>query len=145
MSIKLSKEDILFAGLAVSKGVTHSPVQVQKLFFLIDKNVAKDIGGPFFDFQAYNYGPFDKEIYKLLQVFSTRGYIEIIRENTWREYRLTKEGQDLGEKILRRIPAEINNYLEKISKFVLSLSFSELVMAIYKEFPEMRKNSVFQE
>jgi hypothetical protein len=35
-------------------------------------------------------------------------------------------------------------YIRQASEFVRSLSFTQLVSAIYKAYPEMRENSVFQ-
>ena len=34
----MNKEEIILVGLATGKGSSFSPVQVQKLFFLFDKN-----------------------------------------------------------------------------------------------------------
>jgi hypothetical protein len=39
---------------------------------------------------------------------------------------------------------QARDYIDRESIFVRSLSFPELVAAIYKAYPEMRANSVFQ-
>lgn len=63
----MDREDLVLACLAPAKGALHSPVQVQKMFFLIDRNISEDIEGPLFDFHPYDYGPFDKAVYETLE------------------------------------------------------------------------------
>lgn len=48
-------------------------------------------------------------------------------------------------RILRQLPPKAQTYIERVSTFVRGLSFTQLVSAIYKAYPEMRANSVFQE
>ena len=59
--------DIVLAALAASKGAAHSPVQIQKLLFLLDRKLADRLEGPHFNFVAHNYGPFDRAIYDQLE------------------------------------------------------------------------------
>lgn len=141
----MDKEEIILIGMATAERQFFSPVRVQKLFFLIDKNIAESLGGPFFDFEPYNYGPFDKSVYTTLESMSTEGFIEIVPEYTWKSYRLTEIGQAEGTRLLAILPVAIQKYIGELSIFVRSMSFSQLVSAIYKAYPEMRTNSVFQE
>lgn len=150
---KLTKEgameqgQIILAAMAASEGAIHTPVQIQKLLFLIDKKLSTELGGPFFDFTPYNYGPFDRRIYDLLSTLHLRGDVEIIPNPalSWRQYRLTSEGQISGKQILESLKPEIADYIRKLSDFVRGLSFTELVAVIYQHFPEMKANSVFQD
>jgi len=53
------------------------------------------------------------------------------------------------QKEIERIPTikdneEAKDYIGRVSQFVRSLPFAELVSAIYTAYPEMRQNSVFQ-
>jgi uncharacterized protein len=141
----MDSRDIVLASLASSKGRCYRPVQVQKLLFLIDRNIGNGIGGPFFKFQPYNYGPFDKTVYDVLESLAEEGYVEIVRESTWKNYRLTIAGQKKGEALLDTMTDEVRAYIQVISSWVLSLSFTQLVSAIYKAYPDMRANSVFQD
>lgn len=122
----------------------HTPVQVQKLLFIIDKEIAKLVKEPYFDFQAYYYGPFDKTVYDELIKLVFEGYVDIIPEHTWLSYRLTEIGQEVDEKILDSLQANAQEYIKQASEFVRSLSFAQLLSAIYKAYPEMQENSVFQ-
>jgi hypothetical protein len=45
-------------------------VQVQKLFFLLDENIAADLGGRQFSFEPYDYGPFDRAVYSELELLA---------------------------------------------------------------------------
>ena len=141
----MDKKQIVLAGLYPASQKNHTPVQVQKLFFLLDKNIPQLIDGPLFDFQPYNYGPFDKNVYRTIEELSEEGLVEINPAFSMLTYRLTSEGQNEGEKIFNSLDPVAQKYINEISNFVLTHSFSSLVSAIYKAYPDMRQNSVFQD
>jgi uncharacterized protein len=142
----ISQEDIVLAALSPAGGTPYSPVQVQKLLFLVDQNLSPCLGGLKFDFQPHHYGPFDKRVYFTLEDLAQRGMVEITRgRGNWPEYRLTPEGQTRAAEVMAGLDERARSYLGRVSAFVRSLSFSELVSAIYKAYPEMRVRSVFQE
>jgi uncharacterized protein YwgA len=143
---EFSRTDIVLAALSPAGNVPHTPVQVQKLLFLIDRNLSPLIGGPKFNFEPYHYGPFDLEVYSTLQELAGQGLVEITKgSGNWRDYRLTPQGQSCGTDILTCLDERAQDYLKRVSAFVRSLSFTDLVSAIYKAYPEMRARSVFQE
>ena len=142
----MTQKEIILASMAASDGAIHTPVQIQKLLFLIDKQLSDRLSvRPFFNFIAYDYGPFDKEIYRLLEDLADNDFVEIIEEKhiRWKRYRLTYSGQKKGEEILSKLEKEVAEHIRKLSHFVRSVSFAQLVSAIYNEYPEMRENSVF--
>lgn len=140
----MNQKEIVLAGLAPAKGAAHSPVQVQKLFFLIDRNIPNAINGPLFNFEPYNYGPFDKDIYDVLDDLWEDDYVDITTTQSIRRYKLTFRGQEEGERLLSELPEYAQEYITEVSQFVRRLSFTELVTSIYNAYPEMRENSVFQ-
>jgi uncharacterized protein len=142
----MNRNELVLAVLAAGNGAIHTPVQIQKLFFLIDRKLA-GIGGPFFNFIPYDYGPFDKDVYRAVEALSEGGDAEIIRNPclSLNEYRLTPEGQKKGELILNSLDSNNSDFIKRLSEFVRSLSFAELVSAIYQAYPEMKANSVFKE
>lgn len=143
----MDRESLVLAALSPAHGSPHTPVQVQKLLFLIDKNVPKQVGGPYFNFQPYDYGPFDQAVYGALQSLASKGLV-VINEETgkrWKEYLLTPEGQRIGEEFFKQLDNGAALYISKLSEFVRSLNFAQLVSAIYKAYPEMKVNSVFKE
>ena len=136
--------DIVLAALAPSEGKQHSPVQVQKLLFLIDREAADLVAGPHFSFVPYNYGPFDSAVYRVLEDLDDHE-LATVRSDSWRRmYGLTPLGQKEGERLLDTLPEQAQAYIRQASTFVRSLNFSQLVSAIYKAYPEMRKNSVIR-
>src|ERR1041385_4333880 len=138
-----TKREMLLAALSAAKGVPFSPLQVQKYIFLLDKNAGDEIGH-LFHFIPYHYGPFDVTIYNVLDELAKDGLIEISSgpEGRWRQYRVTPKGQLAGDKLLVGLPAKVAPYLSKLSEYVRSLSFAELVSTIYKLYPEMMADSV---
>ena len=141
----MTKKEIVLAALAPAKTSEHSPVQVQKLLFLIDANLASTLGGPFFSFKPYHYGPFDKGVYEALEELASEGLVEICLDRHWKSYRLTEAGERKALEIFENLPANARDYISKVSAFVRHTTFSQLVSSIYKAYPEMRKNSVFQD
>ena len=142
--MSMDKHSFILAALAPAKGGLHSPVQVQKLMFLLDEQVSKNVGGPFYNFEPYDYGPFDKMVYEDLEILFMEGLVEIISGN-WRSYRLTEAGQSEGENFLNEIEDAPRKHIEELSSFVRNLSFTQLVSAIYKQYPHMKENSVFED
>jgi hypothetical protein len=148
MTFTLSRRrNTILAALAAERGASFAPVQVQKLFYLLDENVADAVGGRLFDFKPYDYGPFDAAVYHELDALQRAGYVDI----GWhgpsagnRRYSLTPAGQTAGEAALAGLSAGVRNYIGKVSAWVRSLSFAQLVGAIYKAYPAMRANSVFR-
>ncbi len=140
----MNKREMVLVSLAPGAGSLHSPVQVQKLLFLLDRNITAELGGPFFAFIPYNYGPFDKGVYEVLEQLAQEGLVELAPERTWTDYRLTVNGQQAADTLLAELPEWIREYVAQASQYVRSLSFAQLVSAIYRAYPEMRVNSVFE-
>ena len=141
----MDRESLVLAALAPANGASHTPVQLQKLLFLIDRSVNDKVGGPHFDFEPYDYGPFDKDVYSTIEQLALKGLVKTEDSGRgWKKFALTSEGQNLAESQLETLDANTRDYFGKLSRFVLSLSFTQLVSAIYKSFPEMKVNSVFK-
>lgn len=142
----MNKEEVVLTVMSVSKGASYSPAQLQKLLFLIDKGISPNIGGPFFNFVPYHYGPFDKEIYSILDILNTKDLVDIdlTSNNRLKQYRLTIEGQKEGEALISNLDLKIVGHLKALDEFVRSLSFKDLLRTIYKAYPEMKVNSIFQ-
>ena len=141
----MKKRDFILAALSPAHFEQFTPVQVQKLFFLLDENIARQVEGPHFEFEPYHYGPYDKDVYLELNLLKEEGLVEIFQSNVHglRAYRLTSEGYKIGSKALGKLPKSVQNYTSELVKLIRSLSFIELVTLIYKNYPEMRENSVF--
>ena len=144
------RQKMVLAGLSAVPDASFEPVQVQKLFFLMDENIADEMYGKQFAFEPYDYGPFDKAVYAELEALQEEGLVHITAHvsstnMTGRSYSLTYAGQRHGEKVIDQMPPFVQKYLKQLSEWVRNLSFAELVGAIYRAYPNMRENSIFQE
>lgn len=139
----MNQKELLLASLGASNGEPYQPVQIQKIVFLFQERGLKS---NIFNFKPYDYGPYDSEIYIRLEELSDEGLVEIIGQpfSKPRLYGLTPEGKNIAQDILEKFSLPQREFLIRLSKWVQSLSFAELVGAIYKEYPAMRENSVFR-
>ncbi len=140
----MNRQEFMLAALAAGEGALHRPVQLQKMFFLFDREIPDRVDGPHFNFEPYSYGPYDKEVYAELDRLAEKGLARRVKENTWSSFELTLKGQMEGAKLLAALPDETRKYVVSVSEFVRKLTFSELVRAIYAKYPDMKANSVFQ-
>jgi hypothetical protein len=143
----MTRDEVILAALAPAKGREFTPVQVQKLFFLIDRVLGQRVSGPHFDFRPYHYGPFDAGVYQAIEGLAMRGQAAVGdgQEFQMRTYRLTPVGQAEGDRLLGDLEPEVADYFQRASDFVRSTPFAELVSSIYKAYPEMRARSIFRE
>ena len=142
------RQEMVLAALAAEGGASFAPVQLQKLFFVLDENISDEWGGRQFDFEPYDYGPFDKAVYQEFEALERLGLAQTVYDGPSagaRSYSLTLDGQQIGEKALSLLPGTTRDYITQLSSWVRALSFAELVGAIYRAYPDMRENSVFQE
>ncbi len=134
--------------ICAAKGKGLSPVQLQKSLFLLEHRLSKEeLGEDFYEFIPYNYGPFDVKIYQDAETLEEIGLVNIIKSDAhrWRKYQSTPSGLELATKLRAEVPPHVVTYLDEVIRWVLSLSFRDLVRAIYEAYPEFRANSVFQE
>ena len=140
----MTGDELVLAAMAPGGGYRYTPVQVQKLLFLIDRQIPEQVNGPHFHFEPYHYGPFDRNVYQKLDVLAERCLVMIDRAFSPRTFALTSEGVAQGSVILKSLAEPTQDFIARTSSFVQTQNFSSLVSAIYKAFPEMRENSVFQ-
>lgn len=141
---KMTKRTLVLAALASSDKHSYTPVQIQKLIFLIDRKVSNLISASRFKFVPYHYGPFDRQVYLELDKLEEEGFVQISEASRMRTYTLTSAGCEKARSILEEVPEPSQSFIRRASEFVRTNPFPKLVAAIYKAYPEMRKNSVFQ-
>lgn len=140
----MTREDNVLLGLAAGgANARFTPVQVQKLFFLIDREASHLVEGPHFNFVPYDYGPFDKSVYETLEGLSQCGLAVTQSTGTYRVYELTEAGVAAGTVALSKLTPSAREYIKQLSNWVRKLSFEQLVGTIYKKYPEMKEKSVF--
>ena len=132
-----------------AKGRALQPVHLQKALFLIGALLSdgqrKTKG--FYRFEPYDYGPFCREVYTDAEALSSEGLVEIERRSnsSYREYSAAEAGRERAGELKKELSPEVIEYVAKLVEWVASLSFNQLVSWVYKNFPEMKVNSVFQE
>jgi hypothetical protein len=140
----MTRDEFILAAMAPGASYAYSPVQVQKLLFLLDRQIPVQVQGPHFDFEPYHYGPFDSAVYYALEQLALQGLVLIDHARSPRTFALTADGVAEGNRVLGTVSADTRDFIIRTCSFVRTQSFSSLVSAIYKAFPEMRVNSVFQ-
>jgi hypothetical protein len=102
--------------------------------------------GPSFRFVPYDYGPFDSDVYDEAQKLSWAGDVVIAPSwsGRWNTYAASDAGLAKGRQLLLRLDGGARKYMEEVSNWVRSLSFSSLVKSIYDAYPDMKANSIFR-
>lgn len=140
----MDRHELMTAALAAAgENASFTPVQVQKLFFLIDREASHLVDGPHFDFRPYDYGPFDRTVYDELDMLSLSGSVAVAL-GRYRLYSLTAEGFSEGQRLLETLPVPTRRFLCDAAGWVRSLNFQQLVAAIYRRYPDMKVNSIFR-
>lgn len=141
----MDKHQLMLAALAPAGQEELTPVQVQKLLFLIDRNIGSELNGTGYKFIPYDYGPFDSSVYEVMRTLESKNLANAaLTDRGWKKYCLTSEGLTLGNQYLAALSPRAQDYICRVSEFVRKSSFSDLVSSIYKAYPEMKANSVFQ-
>lgn len=143
----MTRKDWTLLVVAAAGGKAVSPVQLQKTLFLLSRNLSpEDLGvDRLYDFEPYDYGPFDGAIYQDAERLEEEGYVAIDQAGSrFRSYRATPEGLDRADRLRAKLNPKAVAYLDRIITWVASLSFNQLLEAVYKAYPEMAKNSVFR-
>lgn len=131
--------------LTLADGGHYTPVQIQKAMFLADDFV-KDAFDYRYDFQPYDYGPFDPAVYRDVELLEGNDLAQIsTTPRGLKVYFATPRGAEFGRELLGQLTHDQQETLAKISRFVRRLSFSALVSSIYKAYPHMRERSVFRD
>ena len=142
----MTRKELALLMLALAEGKPYSPVQIQKSLFLATDNLPELLEkNSTYNFEPYDYGPFDKAVYDDLRELEHEGFAEItiVPSGRWNEYCATREGIEAAQNIKNSLAEEDREYLIAMSRFLRSLSFSQLVAAIYKAYPDMKENSIF--
>lgn len=139
----MTREQIVLAGMAAAgPGAKFDAVRLQKLFFLVDREIPSWIGGPHFDFQPYHYGPFDRAVYDVLDGLLESGDASVDGSSRYPLYSLTASGTQKGHRFLAEMDDSASRYMKKASNWIVATPFQPLLAAIYRQYPDMARNSV---
>lgn len=141
----MTRREVVLAAMAPADGDPHTPTQLQKLLFLVDREIPGAIGGPVFDFQPLAYGPADRQVSLEAEALAEDRLVVIVPVGWRRTFALTPKGQREADRIFGALPDRARDYLRRASEFVLTHRFLEVVGAIYRAYPEMGVNRVFRD
>ena len=139
----MKRADILMKIIAAAEGEPLTPAQLQKVAFLLGRKYQDSLSDDYYSFRKYDYGPFCADVYGDAEQLEREGKVSITinRRGGWREYSSTVRGYKTD---IEGIPKEISAFIDEKVSWAKTLTFQQLVRAIYMEFPEYRENSVFQ-
>lgn len=142
----VDRSDWLLLALAAAPDHSLTPVQLQKSLFLLGDRRSAAVKPEFYDFAPYDYGPFCRDVYDDADRLSEEGLLRVENEGgrNRRRYVLTVEGERRVKTITTAAPEDGAAYLARVVQWATSLSFGDLVRAIYDAYPNMRARSVFQ-
>jgi uncharacterized protein YwgA len=117
------------------------------MVFLLQQEFEKT---EFYDFEAYDYGPFSKGLYDDLDDLIERNLVEETREEfdedkVYYEYKLTDVGQELIERLSdQEETQDIMVLSERLKQEINSKDLSVVLDRVYSEYPEYAENSVLR-
>lgn len=139
----MTRDEIVLAGMAAAgPDSKFNAVQLQKLFFLVDREIPSLIGGPHFDFRPYHYGPFDRAVYDVLDGLLDSSDASADASSRYPLYSLTASGARKGTRILTEMHDSASRYMKEASNWIVATPFQPMLAAIYRQYPDMARNSV---
>ena len=141
--MEYSRRRIIVAGMAAGgPGAAYDAVRLQKLFFLVDREIPRLIGGPHFNYKPYHLGPFDEAVYHEVHGLIESGDVSIATTYACPLSILTDAGATSGARILEQLPEGASQYMRKAAKWILTTAFRPMLAGIYRQYPDMAVNSV---
>lgn len=136
-----SRERVLIAIVAAAGEYGLDRLQLQKSAFLVGEEHKEQLPENFYQFRPHFYGPFAQDVYIDIERLSDGPVVEVISGTERRSvYRL---GQN-GAAGLSRLHDDLEKGVKQIVEWVTSMTFNELIRAVYHLYPDQRENSVFQ-
>lgn len=143
--VQLERRDkfVLAAMAASERNVSFGPAQLQKMFFLLDREVPGMMGGALFNFTPYDYGPFDKAVYRALETLADQKLVSIDLVGHRKSFSTTDAGYSLGRRHYSQQSVDFMNYARTVNEWVRATTFGQMVSSIYAKYPDTKVNSIF--
>lgn len=138
----LGREDILLLLADGAQGrFALDPVRLMKGAFLVVHRGRADWRS-LFRFEAYDYGPFDRQVYDVRDRLIYDDLLEVI-PGRYDSYRLTDVGRERVEEIAAQL-GEDADWIRRIGRYVTTRSFEQLLNEVYDAHPEYAVRSRFR-
>jgi uncharacterized protein YwgA len=137
--MKMKQEQFVLSIFSVLKNYRLSPIQIQKLFFLLEKkhnDIFANCSNEF-QFKPHYYGPYSKKLNDIVNKLTHDKYLATVQNNDIRYYQINTDIDNNNYSI-----NNVNTIIE-LADYILNKGFKELCFAIYEDFPEMKENSIF--
>lgn len=141
--MQLERQSWTLLALAAASPQLLTPVQLQKILFLLGEELPDAVGPGFYEFKPYNYGPFSSAIYSDAESLQEQGLARLVHNGRWTNYGASEAGIALAAGLRAQLDETVAGFIDQLVAWAKGLSFDELVRAVYKKFPQMRKNSVW--
>ena len=140
--IEVSRSDILLAIIAAADGKELSRVQLQKVAFLVSEEFKGRLPADFYTFDKHNYGPFCIDIYNDTEMLLYWGRIRTKSgaERRFDTYSIAEQIEFHGF----QFEEDVKRYIKDTVAWVVDMSFSELVRAVYLLYPDFLERSKFE-
>lgn len=142
----VTRKDWALLAIAAAGGRPLTPVQLQKILFILGEEKADRVGRGYYKFRPYNYGPFSADVYQDADILDSMGLVDVDQgtaSRSWSTYRATPEGISKADELRARAPSDAVKYLDALVAWAMKLSFQQLVSAVYERYPAQRANSIF--
>lgn len=137
----MQRSEVLLAIIAAGKKRALSPVQLQKVTFLVSQEFENALPDDFYRFDKYHYGPYCSSIYRDAEMLEYWGQINI--QNTGQSDRRKYSISEAGTLQRPELPPRLIQFIDETVDWALDQSFQELVRSVYFMYPKYRENSVF--
>jgi hypothetical protein len=117
-------------------------VRLMKTLFVFSKSLPGVVREPY-QFEPYNYGPFDVRVYNDVEQLAAEGLVHI-QANRYGSFAPTEQGREAAGRLIADAPGIALDYLKRVREWAVSVDFATLVKAIYQQWPEMQAKSQFQ-
>ena len=118
----MDKADVLLAALGSGDVESYAPADVQRLLFLISRQIPEVIDDPPFKFTVSGHDPFDPRVYGLLEELELDTYVSVAPQEKRRDVTLTPAGATRAAEMLDQLPADAVDYMRRASRFVVAKS-----------------------
>jgi uncharacterized phage-associated protein len=170
-SIKIDREDlllILLLAMSERSERVGSITRLEKMMFLLQKetDVPKKLQAAKFDFKAWKFGPFSKEVYEALDLLSSlrlvdieekelAGYVEFTERDELvaaeenepvieKVFSLTDRGRKVAEKLKALLSEDEWNKVVQLNRRFESVPLTSLIQYVYRKYPETTEKSVLE-
>jgi len=134
--MNLDEQIVLHLLYEENKEPIRGKTRFQKLVFLIDRSMKKKGKETSFQYVPFKYGPYSSNLNNMLFFMENNGLIKKVKKvhddfETF-EYSIS----DKGINALEGIDKKILEIIRKIKEYCNKKELNELIMAVYRQYPE---------